>query len=193
MILQLQAFHYNQHLRIPDVPPSHSFHLAWEKHLNVWFLNTFPFVCVNCSKLKNGVFTSVLRLRKYVQVLFLPIMRRAGGRPSSRPALLCSIGLWSRSQPSMPLTWSVSLSVSVQVIADLLLPEPVFPFAESGNWLNNTLLCHFLQKLRSPWRFHIKHAHDIRPFKDRLTLKFFAKLQDMLFRFSCKSIVNIRF
>lgn len=75
----------------------------------------------------------------------------AGRRgPSSRPAFLCSIGLRSRSQPSMPLIWSVSLSVSDQVIADPLPPEPVFPFAESGNWLNDTLLCHFLQKLRSP-------------------------------------------
>jgi len=85
--------------------------MARDKHLNVWIPYTFPFVCGNCSKPKIGAFTGALCLRKYVQVLFLPIIRRAGGRPSSRPPLLCSIGLWSRSQPSMPLTWSVSWSL----------------------------------------------------------------------------------
>ena len=85
--------------------------MARGKHLNVWIPYTFPSVRGNCSKPKIGAFTGALRLRELVHMLFLPIIRRAGGKPSSRPALLCSIGLWSRPQPSMPLTWSASWSL----------------------------------------------------------------------------------
>ena len=53
--------------------------------------------------------------------VFLPITRRAGGRPSSRPPLLCSIGLRPRSRPSISLTWSVSWSVTDQM--DTKLPS----------------------------------------------------------------------
>ena len=67
--------------------------LARGKHLNVWIPYTFPSVRGNCSKPKIGAFTGALRLRELVHMLFLPIIRRAGGKPSSRPALLCSIGL----------------------------------------------------------------------------------------------------
>ena len=82
--------------------------MAREKHLNVWFLATIPFVSGNCSKPKIGIFTVTLRLQIYPSAI--STYNTAGWRkPSSRPALLCSIGLWSRSQPSMLLAWSLIL------------------------------------------------------------------------------------
>ena len=118
--------------------------MAWGKHLNVWFLDTFPFVCGNCSRLENGVFTGALRMREYVQVLFLPIIRRAGGRPSSRPPLLCPISLWSRSRPSMPLTWSVSWSLIFVFQAQIDLE--ILNFQHCNISIKMIPLCHSTQK-----------------------------------------------
>lgn len=90
----------------------HCLHMAWEKHLDVWILDTFPSVCGNCSKPKSGVFTGARRLRKFIQRLFLPIILRAGGRPSSQPALLQFGAASLRSQPYLSSTWSVSDQVA---------------------------------------------------------------------------------
>lgn len=71
----------------------------------------FPYVRRNCSKPKIGIFTGVLRLRKLVHVLSLPIIWRAGRRPSSQPASLQLAALSLRPQPCLPFSWSVSWSL----------------------------------------------------------------------------------
>lgn len=68
-------------------------HVARDKHLNIWIPYTFPPVRGNCSKPKISSFTCALRLRDLVHMLFLSIIRQAGGMPSSRPALLYPISL----------------------------------------------------------------------------------------------------
>ena len=75
----------------------------------------------------------------------------------------------------------------------LSFPESVLPFAVSGYRLNDSALCHLLQKFRCSGRLDINYFHHICTSENRLTRKRLAKLANVTCSFRLEHFLNVRF